>query len=141
MKLQENSSIIIIELVAIQNAGSYFGSCKKMSPQNGGFIRETELVPFRFCNLLRRCLVTLSTQHKPNKHSQMRNISSNNCAHCNVPFVLAQLQSFSTINRLIPQIFLLYRISGVDDVISISNDARATPGKSPCCDAFRGHGY
>ena len=41
---------------------------------------------FRFlCNMH----MTSSTQHRPNKLPQMRNISSNNCAHWNVPFVLA----------------------------------------------------
>ena len=42
-----------------------------------------------FCNMQMRCLMTSSTQHRPNKLAQMRNISSNNCAHWNVPFVLA----------------------------------------------------
>ena len=48
---------------------------------------------------------------------QMRNISSNNCTHCNVPSILAQQQILSTIYLLFPQIFLLYGISRVDDVI------------------------
>ena len=50
-----------------------------------------------FCNMQMRCLMTSSTPHRSNKLPQMRNISSNNCAHWNVPFVLAQLQSFSKI--------------------------------------------
>ena len=41
-----------------------------------------------FCNMQMRCLLTSSTPHRPNKLPQIRNISSNNCAHC-VPFVLA----------------------------------------------------
>ena len=62
--------------------------------------------------------ITSSTQHRPNKLPQMRNISSNdNCEHCDVPFVLAELQSFSKIYLIFPEIFLLYGISGVDDVI------------------------
>ena len=36
-----------------------------------------------------RYLVTSSTQHRPYKLPQMRNIPINNCAHWNVPFVLA----------------------------------------------------
>ena len=61
--------------------------------------------------------ITSSTQHRRNKLPQMRNISSNNCEHCNVPFVLAELQNFSKIYLIFPEIFLLYGISGVDDVI------------------------
>ena len=34
-------------------------------------------------------LTKSSTPHRPNKLPQMRNISSTNCAHWNVPFVLA----------------------------------------------------
>ena len=37
------------------------------------------------------------TERLPSRLLQMRNISSNNGAHCNVQFVLSQLQSFSTI--------------------------------------------
>ena len=72
-----------------------------------------------FCNMQMRCLsyITSSTQHRPNKLPQMRNISSNNCEHCNVPFVLAELQSFSKIYLIFPEIFLLYGINGVDDAI------------------------
>ena len=70
-----------------------------------------------FRNMQLRCLMTSSTPHRPNKLPQMRNISSNNCAHWNVSFVLAQLQSFSTIYLLFLQIFLFYGISGVDDII------------------------
>ena len=44
---------------------------------------------FRFFNMQVRCLMTSSTQHRPNKLPQMRNIISNNCAHWNVPFILA----------------------------------------------------
>ena len=50
-----------------------------------------------FCNMQMRCLMTSSTPHRVNKLPQMSNISSNSCAHWNVPFVLAQLQSFRKI--------------------------------------------
>ena len=43
-----------------------------------------------FWNIQMRCFMTSSTQQRPNKLPQIRNtcILNNNCAHCNVPFVL-----------------------------------------------------
>ena len=41
-----------------------------------------------FCNMQMRCLTTSITQHRPTKLLQMRNISSNICAHYNVSFIL-----------------------------------------------------
>ena len=46
-----------------------------------------------FCNMQMRCLMTSSTQHRPNKLPQMRNISSNNCAHCNVPCICISIDA------------------------------------------------
>ena len=41
-----------------------------------------------FRNMQIKYLMTSSTQHRPNKLPQMRNISSNNYAHFNVSFIL-----------------------------------------------------
>ena len=42
---------------------------------------------FRFCKHANECLMTSSTQHRPNKLPQMKDISCNNCAYCNVSFI------------------------------------------------------
>ena len=49
------------------------------------FLLNQYLITFQrysgFCNMQMRCLMTSSAQHRPNILPQMRNISSNNCAH------------------------------------------------------------
>ena len=57
-----------------------------------------------FYNMRMRCLMTSSTPHIPIKRPQIRNLSSNITVHIGMYL-------------LFPQIFHLYGISGVDDII------------------------
>ena len=54
-----------------------------------------------FCNMQMRCLMTSVTRRRPNKLPQVRNISINNCAHCNVLFLLAYITAKIQYNLII----------------------------------------
>ena len=71
-----------------------------------------------FCNMQMRCFMVSSTQHRPNKLPQMTNISSNNCAHCNVSLEVSVHSTYYF--RRYSTFRFSTEISGVDDVIIIS---------------------
>ena len=97
LRLNSHWFICILTSILCQRPVNTSGkSCKPIQPKED----PPPLVFLAFPRLLQPASInSLSpkTERLPSRLLQMRNISSNNGAHCNVQFVLSQLQSFSTI--------------------------------------------